>query len=116
MNDEKVVEVLNSLGYEPFKDEALPNSLNGIFKYCVYYEDSLVNQDQKFYRKIIEFVFVNEVEGTFDEDLIIPSLEKIGLSFVDGSYGRLKKVNGGDLVNSLTLRFSRPRARKLCVY
>lgn len=115
MKDEKIVEVLKNLGYEPFKDDAEPDALNGYNKYCVYYYHKLRKQDQHIFHQIIEFVFVNENDGEFEEDGIISILENIGLTFEDGDYGKLKKVVGGELVNSLTLRFIRPKKRK-CVF
>lgn len=114
MKDEKIVEVLNKLGYEPFQDDAEPDEVAGYNKYCVYYNHSLKKQDQHIIHRIIEFVFVNEIDE-FDEVEIIDSLEKIGLTFDSGDYEKLKKISGGDIVNSLTLRFARPRRRK-CIY
>ncbi|MCX4365107.1 MAG: hypothetical protein OSJ70_04980 [Bacilli bacterium] len=116
MKDEKIVEVLKNLGYEAFKDEAEPEDLKGYEKYCVYYNDKLRKQDQHIFHQIVEFVFVNETDGEFDESEIIASLENIGLSFDDGDYGKLKKVAGGEIVNSLTLRFARPKKRKCNFY
>lgn len=114
MTDEKIVLAIKAIGYEPFQDEADPEELNKYTKYCVYYPYGLKKQDQLIIHKIIEFVFVNEKEE-FDELEIIEALEKIGLTFQDADYGKLKKVAGGDIVNSLTLRFARPRKRK-CIY
>ena len=115
MSDVKIVQALRELEYEPFKDDAQPDEIKGYNKYCVYYDHSLRKGDQKQFSKIIEFVFVNESDGLFDEETIIPTLEKTGLLFEDGDFGRLKKSVGGDIVNSLTLRFARPRKRK-CIY
>lgn len=112
MKDEKIVETLKNIGYEAFKDDANPDDVYGYNKYCVYYAHSLRKQDQHIFHQIIEFVFVNEDDGEFDEPEIISALENIGLFFNDGDYGRLKKVAGGDMVNSLTLRFVRPKKRK----
>lgn len=114
MTDEKIVNTLQKLKYEPFKNEATPDELEGIFKYCVYYNHSLAKQDQKYIHQILEFVFINEKEE-FDELEIISALENIGLTFQNGDYGRYKKVKGGDIVDSLTLRFARPRKRN-CIY
>lgn len=116
MTDEKIVSAIEELGYVAFKDEADPKDIEGKNKYCVYYDNGLRKQDQHIFHKIIEFVFVNEEDGTFEEDMIIPTIEKTGLTFDDGDYGRLKKVQGGDIVNSLTLRFVRPRKKKICNY
>lgn len=115
MTDEKIVEVLKKLGYEAFKDDATPDEVNGYNSYCVYYLSGVRKQDQHICHQIIEFVFVNETDD-FDEIKIIDTLESIGLSmYGEGEYGRLKKVSGGDIVNSLTLRFARPKKRK-CIY
>lgn len=116
MKDEKIVKVIESLGYVLFKDDADPTEIEGKNKYCVYYDHSLKKGDQLFFNKVIEFVFVNEDDGTFDEDTIIPKIESTGLSFDGGDYGRLKKVAGGEIVNSLSLRFVRPRKKKVCNY
>jgi len=103
MKDEKIVESLRTLGYEPFKDDATPDEVNGYNSYCVYYLSGIRKQDQHICHQIIEFVFVNEMDD-FDEIKIIDTLESIGLSMHgEGEYGRLKKVAGGDIVNSLTL-------------
>lgn len=118
MKDEKLVKVIEEqLGYTLFKDEADPKDIEGKSKYCVYYDHSIRKGDQMFFNKVIEFVFVNEDPNvTFDEENIIPTIESTGLTFDDGDYGRLKKVVGGDIVNSLTLRFVRPRKKKVCNY
>lgn len=114
MKEEKIVEAVTSLGYELYKDDAEPTEIEGHNKYCVYYDHSLRKGDQLFFSKVFEFVFVNEEDGTFDEELIIPTIESVGLNFDSGDYGRLKKVVGGEVVNSLTLRFSCPRKKKVC--
>lgn len=114
MKDEKIVETLRKLGYEPFKDDADPDEVKGYNSYCVYYPYGLRKQDKHICHQILEFVFINETEE-FDEIGIIDALEEIGLFFDEGDYGRLKKVVGGDIVNSLTLRFVRPKRRK-CIY
>lgn len=114
MTDEKIVNKLREIGYEPFQYDADPDELNGYNKYCVYYPHTLRKQDKHVFHQIVEFVFVNETED-FDEVAIIDALEEIGLFFDSGDYGRLKKVAGGDIVNSLNLRFARPKKRK-CVF
>ena len=114
MTDEKIVKKLRENGYEPFQYDADPDALNGYNQYCVYYPHSLRKQDKHVFHQIVEFVFVNEIED-FDEVAIIDALEEIGLFFDSADYGRLKKVTGGDIVNSLNLRFARPKKRK-CVF
>ncbi len=114
MTDEKIVKAFEELDYSLFKDGADPDEVNGIYKYCVYYEGSLKKGDQKIFYQVIEFVFINEKED-FDEEKLISKIETTGLSFDGGDYGNLKKVNGGDIVKSLTLRFLRPKKRK-CIY
>lgn len=114
MTDEKIVNKLVEIGYTPFQYDAQPSDVESYDKYCVYYPHSLKKQDGHIFHQIIEIVFVNEIDD-FDEIEIIDALESIGLTFSDGDYGRLKKVAGGDIVNSLNLRFARPKRRK-CVY
>lgn len=117
MKDEKLVKVIEEqLGYALFKDNADPTEVENKNKYCVYYDDILRKGDQTFFNKVIEFVFVNEEDGSFDEENIISMVESTGLTFDGGEYGKLKKVVGGDIVNSLTLRFVRPRKKKVCNY
>lgn len=118
MTDNKIVETLLKLGYKPFKDDATTEEIqNAECKdYCVYYQSSIRRQDQRLLHKIYEFVFVNETDGEFNEVNIVDELEKIGLTLDgDGEYGKLKKVDGGDIVNSLTLRFARPLKRG-CIF
>lgn len=114
MTDEKIVKALKSIDYEPFQDDAESDEVKEYKKYCVYYNDTIEKQDQKIIHRIIEFVFINETED-FDEIKIIAALEETGLTFKGGKFGRMKKVAGGDVVNSLTLRFARPR-KMICIY
>lgn len=115
MTNEKIVEALEKIDYEVFEDEAEPEEVENLKKYCVYYKDTFTRQDQKMFTQNLEFVFVHENFEDFDEFLIIDALEQTGLFFKDASYGKLKKVNGGDIVNCFTMHFARPKKRK-CNY
>ena len=111
MTDEKIVKTLTELGYEVFKDEASAEDIKS-YNYVVYYNSKLRPGDKRFIYQIIEFVFVNEDKKGFNETEIIDTLEKIGLTMSgDADYGKLKKVVDGKIVDTLTIRFSRPIRR-----
>ena len=111
MTAEQIVKTLTELGYEVFKDEASAQDVKS-YNYVVYYYLKLRPGDKKIIYQIIEFVFVNEDKTGFNETKIIDELEKTGLTFSgDADYGKLKKVVDGEIVDTLTIRFSRPMRR-----
>ncbi len=116
MTDEKIVKAIESLGYQIFQYDAEPEEIESYDKYCVYYPTDFEPQENSKIAIIqyYEFVFINETGG-IDKFELITALEKTGLVFKGGNFEKMKKVVGGDIVISLTMRFGRLEKR-VCMY